>query len=235
MAIELRIDRLAVKTYLPTLLDKNAIQIPTFQRGYVWTTKDVEFFIDSIVKGFPIGNLVFMEIRYCDVHIPVKDMPWSLVDNKLPLYVLDGQQRLLSMIKLFVTAELSIMIDRNDHSLSVCRYEDRNLETHLDLTRTIRSNNLKLKQSSFLKATNCYPVMNEIEEYTVHEMHALMTEHPVLCDKIFKLQERLQYIDMPFYHLIASGDSALKDAIKVFKRINMTGVPVEIEHLEVLL
>ena len=35
------------------------IQIPPFQRSFVWESKDIRFLLDSIYRGYPIGSFIF--------------------------------------------------------------------------------------------------------------------------------------------------------------------------------
>lgn len=55
---------------------KGKVTIPVFQRGLVWSPKQIEFLWDSILRNFPIGGFVLSEST-----------------NKT-FYLLDGQQRL---------------------------------------------------------------------------------------------------------------------------------------------
>jgi len=43
--------------------DKKRIAVPIFQRGKRWTPKQQEIFIDSLIKGFPVGTMLFHEER----------------------------------------------------------------------------------------------------------------------------------------------------------------------------
>ena len=73
-----------------------SIRIPTFQRGLKWTRSDVVQLFDSILKGYPVGSLLFWE----------RDAPAETVtlgplsvaaEAGTALYVVDGQQRLTAL------------------------------------------------------------------------------------------------------------------------------------------
>jgi hypothetical protein len=80
-------------------IEKGQIQIPQFQRDFVWDMKKSASLIDSIVKGYPIGTLILwktrerfrMVRRIGGVELPEPD-EGDFVD-----FVLDGQQRLTSL------------------------------------------------------------------------------------------------------------------------------------------
>ncbi|MBU2504036.1 MAG: DUF262 domain-containing protein [Nanoarchaeota archaeon] len=80
-------------------VDKSLIQIPPFQREFVWSPKDICFLLDSIYRGYPIGSFIFWKtMRRLPHHreiggLKLNDIPvGSQID-----YVLDGQQRITSL------------------------------------------------------------------------------------------------------------------------------------------
>ncbi|AFY40139.1 Protein of unknown function DUF2081 [[Leptolyngbya] sp. PCC 7376] len=86
-------------TSLITDILEGQIQIPQFQRDFVWTMQKSAGLIDSIVKGYPIGTFIFWRTqerlrsikKLGQQSLPEPD------ENQLIDYVLDGQQRLTSL------------------------------------------------------------------------------------------------------------------------------------------
>jgi len=80
-------------------IDKGTIKIPKFQREFIWDKNQTAKLIDSIIKGFPIGTLIFWETKEELRHYK------NIGNAKLPTprkgdtveYVLDGQQRITSL------------------------------------------------------------------------------------------------------------------------------------------
>jgi hypothetical protein len=66
-------------------LERGDIQIPELQRAFVWKRSQVELLIDSIYRGCPIGMLTFYQ------------PPVEMGGREGIYWVLDGQQRLLSL------------------------------------------------------------------------------------------------------------------------------------------
>lgn len=60
--------------------DNKEVKIPALQRGLVWKPRQVEMLWDSLLRGFPIGNFILLDV-------PVQDKK----DGQY--YLLDGQQR----------------------------------------------------------------------------------------------------------------------------------------------
>jgi hypothetical protein len=85
--------------HLFTDIDSGRIKIPQFQREFVWSKVQTAKLIDSIIKGFPIGTLVFWktrdELRYVkDIgNVSLPDPP----KGDVIFYILDGQQRITSL------------------------------------------------------------------------------------------------------------------------------------------
>jgi hypothetical protein len=44
-------------------IEKGQIKIPQFQREFVWDLKKSANLLDSIVKGYPIGTLIFWKTK----------------------------------------------------------------------------------------------------------------------------------------------------------------------------
>lgn len=85
----------------PTLVGwarSGRIRIPRFQRSYRWEPSDAERLFDSILHGYPIGNLLMWrkpapadEVALGEVRLPVPE-------RNDALWVVDGQQRLTTLL-----------------------------------------------------------------------------------------------------------------------------------------
>ena len=84
-----------------TLLDKLAseeIQIPELQRKYVWKRKQIRNLLDSIYKDYPTGSILLWET---DVDAELRDVAVTLQEQERSsrhFLLLDGQQRLTSLL-----------------------------------------------------------------------------------------------------------------------------------------
>ncbi|MFT8472558.1 DUF262 domain-containing protein [Acetobacter persici] len=90
---------------LLTRVAEGELRIPAFQREFVWDPDRVQFLMDSIYKGFPIGTLLFWRTRE-KLQFDRDLGPYELPEPKdqYPIdYVLDGQQRLTSIFAVFQT------------------------------------------------------------------------------------------------------------------------------------
>src|SRR5437868_13991459 len=81
-------------------VDEGRIQIPRFQRPYVWTPQMMRELFESVLSGYPIGSLLFwapreFRVRTMDKIGPLRAPPPS--KNEQFSLVLDGHQRLATL------------------------------------------------------------------------------------------------------------------------------------------
>ena len=86
------------------------VKIPQFQRKFVWDVKASAKLLDSIIKGYPIGNFIYWrtdeELRAIR-NLGNLNLPQQ-TKGEFVNYVLDGQQRLTS----FFAAVEGLQIER---------------------------------------------------------------------------------------------------------------------------
>jgi hypothetical protein len=92
----------STKRLLPEVLGeivKGKVQLPDFQRGWVWDDEHVRSLLVSIARSFPVGAVMLLEtggeVRF-QVR-PVENVPFSGTPPEAELLILDGQQRLTTL------------------------------------------------------------------------------------------------------------------------------------------
>src|SRR3954453_1896133 len=87
------------------------ICLPNFQRDFVWTREEVADLVRSIVRGYFIGSLLLLR---CDPNNPpfapefLRGAKPEYQEPKPELLILDGQQRLSSLIYALTAPDLSL-------------------------------------------------------------------------------------------------------------------------------
>ncbi|MBI1276858.1 MAG: DUF262 domain-containing protein [Anaerolineaceae bacterium] len=84
---------------------RGQIRIPAFQRGFVWDPDTVAFFMDSLFKRYPVGNLLLWRTKEqlnSERTLGAFELPRTDPDYPID-YVLDGQQRITSLFGVFQT------------------------------------------------------------------------------------------------------------------------------------
>jgi hypothetical protein len=77
---------------LLTDIAQGSLQLPEFQRGYVWTRDQVRTFVQSLYRGHPTGHLLLWH-----AYGPVKVRGGEAEQHGSTLLLLDGQQRLTTL------------------------------------------------------------------------------------------------------------------------------------------
>ena len=102
-------------------IDNGIIQLPDFQRGWVWEDNRIRALIASISNGYPIGAAMFLDATGDNVHF--KNRLFEGVDKSkesvIPkILVLDGQQRTTSIYRSMYSKSVVKTIDSKKKSIA---------------------------------------------------------------------------------------------------------------------
>ena len=95
-------------------IDKGTIRLPDIQRPFVWTNAKVRDLIDSMYRGYPVGELMFWENRDLEHS---KSIGTGAKTQAAAMQVVDGQQRLTSLY----TVVKGIEVYREDYERETIR------------------------------------------------------------------------------------------------------------------
>ena len=86
-------------------INKGKIQLPDFQRGWVWDDDRIKGIIASVAKSFPIGAVMLLETGNETIRFKTKPIEGAPDANgKVPeMLILDGQQRLTALYQAIIT------------------------------------------------------------------------------------------------------------------------------------
>ncbi|WP_424492729.1 GmrSD restriction endonuclease domain-containing protein [Salinimicrobium sp. GXAS 041] len=93
-------------------INDGKIQLPDFQRGWVWDDERVKGLIASIGVSYPIGAIMLLETGNPDVRFKPRAIHGADSNGYPESFILDGQQRLTT---LFQTLYSSLVVDTKDH------------------------------------------------------------------------------------------------------------------------
>ena len=218
---------------------RGAFVIPRFQRPFVWNHAQVKLLIDSISRNYPIGSLLllqetiptepFLSSRSIDAVIGETDgTDLRSDDTSSPAfppavyYVLDGQQRLTSLVRVFLQAshdstyyfDLDKLLetdasDRNASAWVVRRKPNRKLAA-----RYMRSDAIADDERSSILA----------QEYFETSYEPLLEDRSAqrrAVAKVNRVFETMRNYQIPLV-IVDRGDST--EAIcRIFETINSTG------------
>lgn len=81
------------------------LRIPPFQRGFKWTRNDGLWLLDSIYRGYPVGTLLFREAEADSGETTFGPLTVHAGSRSDALWVVDGQQRLVSLMRILSAAD----------------------------------------------------------------------------------------------------------------------------------
>ena len=117
-----------------------SLQLPDFQRSYVWGDEDVQNLIASVAKGYPIGAFLSLatggEINFKPRLLEGIDGK-ELGDSSPQELLLDGQQRLTSLYQAFYSKEP--VKTRNSRDKEIDRFYYLNIEEAVNSRADVKS------------------------------------------------------------------------------------------------
>ena len=116
----------STKTALSKLLDRiieGKIQLPEFQRGWVWDDAHIRSLLVSISRSFPIGSLMLLETGG-STRFQIRPVEGVLLPRdanvSVETLILDGQQRLTSLTQ--VLKLVDAVATKDDKGREIKRY-----------------------------------------------------------------------------------------------------------------
>jgi hypothetical protein len=243
----------STKTALSKLLEEiveGKIQLPDFQRGWIWDDAHIRALLLSIARSFPIGAVMLLEtggnVRF-QVRLIEGVKPPAPPADSAELLILDGQQRLTSLTQ--VLKLVGAVKTRDDKGRGIDRFYYFDIETALagnngledaivavDGSKTLRENfgrDIVLDLSTPAKefAAFRFPCSQILNSDQWEK--GLLAHDPV---KLLRYMEFRNVVLTPFraYYLpvITLHKEASREAVcLVFEKVNTGGVPLSVFEL----
>ncbi|WP_198005520.1 DUF262 domain-containing protein [Thermovibrio ammonificans] len=114
-------DRIKIRNIIEKAF-KSEILIPEFQRDFIWKAEDIKELLTSILGGYFIGTILFHQNTKGKIDFQVKPLPAlknqnvkSPDENTIVNVVLDGQQRLNSILYSITPTDQVLQGSKNPH------------------------------------------------------------------------------------------------------------------------
>ena len=198
-------------------VDKSLIQIPPFQREFVWSSKDICFLLDSIYRGYPIGSFIFWKtLRRLPHHkeiggLRLNDIPaGSLID-----FVLDGQQRITSLYAAIRGANIEgekyvFYFNLNTGRFQAERVRENGEEQEAQQNRIPLEKLFVESRSEYVRYTSEFP--DALQDL----LHVLYDRFKMYAFSVIYVQEEDEAND-------EEQTESVKKIVSIFSRINETG------------
>lgn len=101
---------------------RGKIQLPDFQRDWVWDDSRIKGILASVAKSFPIGAIMLLETGNENVRFKAKPVEGVKLEEEVEpeLLILDGQQRITSLYKTIMSNE--IVSTKNEKNYKIQRW-----------------------------------------------------------------------------------------------------------------
>ena len=220
--IMIDVDKKEIKDIIPEL-ESGKYMLPSFQRQYVWDEDDIKDLIDSIINNYPIGTIILWKPSNPSLtEIDPFSKPLIDTDGKKAIenfYVIDGQQRLTSLLLLFKNWEILRGGEKIKCEIPIA-YNPTNKKFYKSKTKGINLSDL-------IKA---FWLKNK------EMLRRLMDETPTeqFDDMMEKINRILEY-KLPIYVMktYEENEQTFLDMAEAFIRVNRYGV--RIGNLELML
>ncbi|OYY94572.1 MAG: hypothetical protein B7Y41_07030 [Hydrogenophilales bacterium 28-61-23] len=178
------------------------VRIPSFQRGFKWKREDAAKLFDSLYRGFPVGTLLFWETRAEAGEVTFGAVRVSAGARSDALWVVDGQQRLVSLAR--------VLLARQPDKDAFALYFD------LDSGRFVPPpSDLGDDPSRWLPMTEVLE-----SEQLMQWVFAHTADNKPRRERAFTLGTRIRDYEIPAYLVRTDNEDTLRE---VFGRINSTG------------
>lgn len=225
--IEIKTDKEKISGYI-NKFEKGLLQVPAFQRDFVWENEDKINLFDSIKRNYPIGSILLWQ--------PEFDSPeeynnfggnelgaYTIPERKInSQYILDGYQRLSTLIGCLLHPQKAKEkgIFRNDKEWFDKYNIVYNLEDELfEINRYKNFDNLKPYQIPI------YKLVDGKEYYNFQR--SLFEDENKDYNKYLERYEEISLIfqnyEIPNINLYGG---TISEAIEIFQRLNSKGAPI---------
>ena len=209
-----RVTRPKVDSVLPSQLVEWArqgrIRVPSFQRSYRWNRHDVTELFESILKGYPIGNLLMWQRPAVAGSVTLGHLHVEAASSGDAFGVVDGQQRIISLVGALTATEetvdprFRIYFDLNrGEFISATRRQ----EPHIDWLPVAITLNTAVA-NSWIRARS------HLEESQI-----------TLADEVIAA---IRDYRIPMYIVTGDDEAALRD---IFDRMNTYGKPMKSDEV----
>lgn len=241
----------STKTSLPDVIKKitdGKIQLPDFQRGWVWDDEHVRSLLVSIARSFPVGAVMLLdtggEVKFQVRPVENVDFPNGLPDPDQ--LILDGQQRLTSLTQVLALDRPVKTFDEKKKAIQRYYYIDIQLALEdgrldeaffaVDTDRQIKSDfGRKIDLDLSTRVLECQQLMFPCREILNSDSwEESLQEHAPDHFGTYMNFRKLVLAAFRSYQLpvIALGKTTSKEAVcLVFEKVNTGGVSLTVFEL----
>lgn len=241
----------STKTELGRLLNEiiaGKIQLPNFQRGWVWDDEHIRSLLVSIARSFPIGAVMLLETGG-EARFQVRPVEGvSLApERQAEQLILDGQQRLTSLIQVLKLS--TPVLTKDEKKREIKRYYYFDIEKALAGAGSLEASIMAVNEERIQRANFGRDIVldlsSPVKEYDAfcfpcnqvfdanQWMFGLMQHRQ---DRVLQFMQFSQQVLEPFLRYLVPVIELKKETSKeavclVFEKVNTGGVPLSVFEL----
>lgn len=234
---------------LPNVLSdivSGKIQLPDFQRGWIWDDEHVQSLLTSIARSFPIGAVMLLETGG-DMRFQVRPIEHVSFNSAVPeaeSLILDGQQRLTTLTQVLKLTEPVKTRNAKGKAIERYYYFDMNLALEgsdriedsiiaVDSDRKIKSNfgrevDLDLSTRALECKNFCFPCTEIIDSDDWEESLDEFSPERSADFRRFRKQVIRPFRDYQIPIIKLKKETTKEAVCLVFEKVNTGGVPLSV-------
>ncbi|WP_411107152.1 DUF262 domain-containing protein [Streptomyces sp. cmx-4-9] len=186
------------------------IMLPEIQRGYVWRASQVAKLVESMYLGYPAGTLLLWKTDEGAETRAAEIGAGQGLPSVMPLYLLDGQQRLTSLYRVF-----------NDHPTAQIVF---NIETEAFQNQS----NATLRSPKWVRV---YDVVGPGADPFALQMQLRSAGLSIDGAEIGRRLKALESIAQRDFHMEVLHGFSYEEVTQIFVRVNSGGRPLKTTDL----
>lgn len=231
------------------------MQLPDFQRGWIWDDEHIKSLLASISLSYPIGAVMMLQTGNTDVRFKPRLIEGLIMENspEPERLILDGQQRLTSLFQSLIAGHVVKTKDTRGNTTHRWYYLDiakalnsngdrEDAIVSLPEDRIIRNFRREVMADYSTQEAECQaelfplPLVFDAVGLTNWQMNFLQIEQEHLQERLVRWNELMQTIIQRFQQyqipLILLRKEVPKEAVcQVFEKVNTGGVSLTVFEL----
>lgn len=193
-------------------MQRGRVRIPAFQRPFQWKRDDARKLIDSLYRGYPISSLLMWERRAEAGELRLSSgLAFKADARDDAWWVVDGQQRLVSLARVLLTPN------------GVA--DDFALDFDLDEQRVMPARDAAQRDAD---PARWLPLNQVVDSEQLVAWLVARQPGPARQAVAIRVGKRLREYDVPVYIVRTERDAVLRE---IFGRINNSGKPLNVHQV----
>ena len=209
--ISLSVDKEELRELIKKVIEGEwRLYLPQFQRDFEWDEEDIRYFFDSIIRNLPVGSIILWKpsrrIEEDPFAVPLIDLDIAEQTGE-SYYLLDGQQRLTSLLLLY-------------NNWSIYRMKTKISRSIISYVPT--QNKLILGKKGGVNLSELF------RGYLDGRFDKVVANYPAYKNTLEKITRRIIEYKIPIYTIktLSEDDNVVTEMADAFVRINKAGVRI---------